>query len=466
MPLLSQDWLTSLSNITAPGESLKYDEAYVELKNGMSQVSFNVEEMINVASCLLQRSYDWQLCQFLLLACAAGGYVDDFLLAMRAYDSVLSKGEAAYPQTTKGRQAALYWLNQSSIVELLQQHKEQLSESWLIACKETWTKLQASWKSSFESEHLSWHVLGKWLEQARPATAAPEKKRDATVIPVVPVNPAIEDDRQASEQLERLWEYYWKKGNKLKAMCLSRSDAWARTVMPQEQFGKTWVAPLRPVDHQHMHALYSQGQWESLWECAEQCFMQQGGPFDLRLQHYIIQSIEHLNKPDILIWAKGFFMAWLDAYPELLDMHFNDGTPFCDASVRGWVSSLKSPISIEADKSEVNLFDSTEAGIRKRKKEAVDWLKAFVPVSHADKIWQRYLCVLNDFVNQRSDSAWRGYQALETFCEEKELFYWDSKLMKKIWTLGVEMSERKGVRYEHILNQIIQHDFLFAGDIA
>jgi disulfide oxidoreductase YuzD len=414
----------------------------------------------------LTRSSDWQLCQFLLLSCAAGGYLDDFLLAMQAYEKVLSQGESAYPQTSKGRESALYWLNQSNIVELLEQHKEHITQAWLASCKETWDKMQSNWKALFGSEHLSWHALGKWLEQVRATPAVMATKIEPAVILSAPANNLIEDDRQASDALERVWEYYWKKGSKLKAMCLSRSDAWARVAIPQEQHGKTWVEPLRAVDHQKMKTLKAQQSWEALWECAEQCFMQPGGPFDMNLQYYIIESLEHLNKPDILIWAKSFLMAWIEAYPAILDMHFNDGTPFCDESLRGWVLGLKAPVAVQVEKCASNEFEIAEAGIRKRRKEAVEWMKAFVPLSYPDQIWHRYLCILNDHVNQKGEQAWRGYQVLMAMCEEKELFQWDKHLMKRIWILGVDISERKGVRYEQIMNQIIENDFIFAATLT
>ena len=124
------------------------------------------------------------------------------------------------------------------------------------------------------------------------------------------------------------------------AMCLSRSDAWSRVRIPQEEYGRTKINPLRALDHQKLQQLYVQMEWDALWDFAEQCFMQPAGPFDVKLQFYIIKALEHVNKPDVLLWAISFFSTWKQAYPELLVLHFNDGTPFCDEACHEWISTL------------------------------------------------------------------------------------------------------------------------------
>ncbi len=342
MVFLNPSWLIALQQVSPPGESLKYDEIYVELKNKVGQVSFDIIAVIESASALLLRSYDWQVCQFLLLGCAAGGYLDDFIIALKAYAHILTQGEKSYPCTQKARQSALYWLNHSSIIALLQKNND-FTQEWLLSCEAEWLLIQNHLKSYFSSEDLSWHALGKWIEQKKTHAEDPifvKINENINQVTSDTLLKCIESEHQSDEYVKMLWEFYWKKENKLKAMCLSRAHVWALSKIPEENFGKTYISPVRQADKTRLRHLHETNQWRELWEYAEHCFMQPGGAFDVQLQYYILNALEKLEEKSLLIWAAQYFIAWKTAFPEVLSFHFNDGSDFCTTDLKEWVNQI------------------------------------------------------------------------------------------------------------------------------
>lgn len=455
--LLNSHWLRSLSALSGTGESLKYDEVYVALKNTVSQVSFDPIEVIHMASTLLLRSHDWVLCQYLLLGCAAAGYTDDFLIAMEAYEVVLKQG--GYPHSEKGRESALYWLNQSTIMALLDKMRAALDVGWQDRCAQHWESLQSTWKERYPDEALSWHALGAWLSQIRTSVEPVQPVPVSVVVDNAPTR-EINESWQASEQIQQLWEFHWKKGDPLKAMCLARQEAWLCTTIPNEVDGKSWVPPLCSADKQQMARLCEAGHWELLWKKAEQCFLEAGGPYDVQLQHDTLLALEKLNKIDMAHWVKAWWIARLESAPALLEGHFNDGTPFCDASLRGWAHALLNPAPVESI--QMDAFEQAELGVLRNDETHCAWVRTYQPQGERERLSHHYLWVLMQTSAHQYEKAWQTHRALMKRCEEKELFEWDPQLMRKVWTLGLDISKKVRVECDAVLDHMMRHDLNFA----
>lgn len=181
----------------------------------------------------------------------------------------------------------------------------------------------------------------------------------------------------------------------------SRFAFWGRVnMLPPASGGKTSLPPPQKAKMAELQALKGAGNHLALLDSAEGAFA--SSPFWLDSQLLICEAMKQLGEEfdDARAAIQGQLAGFLTRFPGLLDLVFNDGTPFASAEARGWIAE---EVSVGggggAPMDPLITLASDAAGLAQAGKvgEGLGLLKAYCESCRSERDWFRAQMKLSEF---------------------------------------------------------------------
>jgi type VI secretion system protein VasJ len=131
-------------------------------------------------------------------------------------------------------------------------------------------------------------------------------------------------------------------GEPLRAMAYSRAFRWGKLALPPDEKGRTRIPKPRPGGLVEFRKALIEDSLEELLACSENLFFEPGFQLLFDLQFQTHQYLESNQRPDLAGFILNALLNLLERLPQLLDLQFDDGTPFAGPECRRWLWECRS----------------------------------------------------------------------------------------------------------------------------
>jgi len=346
------DWLPGIGTPLAEtpcGEDPRYLNEFQRVKEEIDKLR-DVDYAMIMATCrdLLTRvTKDLRIGGYHLVA---GIYVEGLpglLDALRAYRALLDNfWEDCHPKNETGRLAALGLLSNPRIVAFAEQKEDGGSFETFEALHQELDLI-----NSFLIEKLGEEVprltgLASWVDERRrrlktssPATEnVPEAATGQRPSGMAEPGPREVDSEQGVETLTRqIHRHLINSGDFLRAMAYSRAFRWGKLVLPPNEGGRTRIPAPRASGLAELEKALSGQSLERALACCENLFFEPGFQLLFDLQYQAFQYLESNHRPDLAGFIRNALHDLLERHPQLLELQFDEGSPFAGSECRQWV---------------------------------------------------------------------------------------------------------------------------------
>jgi len=346
------DWLTGVGTPlpdTPCGEDPRYLDKFQQVKEEIDKLR-EVDYAMIVASCrdlLIGVTKDLRVGGYHLVA---GTYVEGLpglLDGLRAYSALLDNfWEHCHPQNETGRLAALNLLGNPRIVAFAEQKEEGASSDIFESLREEVSGINSFLIEKLGEETPRLSGLAHWVEERlrRLKVSAPETENIPQEKPEQP--PAATKNRafsevtseQGVETLTRqIHQHLLNSDELLRAMAYSRAFRWGKLTHPPHEGGRTRIPAPRASGLAEFEKALSGEPLENVLACCENLFFEPGFHLLFDLQFQAFQYFEANHRPDLAGFIRNALLDLLERHPQMLELQFDDGSPFADSECRQWI---------------------------------------------------------------------------------------------------------------------------------
>jgi type VI secretion system protein VasJ len=372
-----------LSIVTTPlagdnpfGTNINYDTEFETVKNEVNKLGGNDFDLIEEISVKLlkEKSKDIRLLSFLSMIYLRKENWEGFCDVFDGMGTLFEQNyDAVFPDRERAKQMALKWLSEERYTELLKSKKPTEAEyDHLVRLVAGLTKMKPVLEQKFpegspfpsgifQTAQL-WEKSCKPkpkveapppVQQAPAATAQPAATISAVATGTAPAagataaapsgNEPMDTPKQAQAIVKKGAQFIIEK-EPLKPMGyrLMRSLRWdLLEKTPPSDGGKTQLNGPQPQQRTYFTTLLGQSDFKTAFEKAEAAFSGGANHLWLDLQRIICTSCKSLGGEYVQI---GNAILMETAYlvkrlPDIVNLQFSDGTPFCDDATKNWISS-------------------------------------------------------------------------------------------------------------------------------
>ncbi len=350
------DWLPGIGKSlteTPCGEDPRYLTEFQRVKEEIDKLR-DVDYIMILSTCrdLLTRvTKDLRIGGYHLVA---GIYVEGLpglLDGLRAYRALLDNfWEDCHPKNQTARLAALGLLSNPRIVAFAKQKEEGGS----LEIFDTLHR-ELDLINSFLIEKLGEEVprltgLASWVDErlrrlkaSSPATenipVAAEGQRPSGM---TESGPRQVDSEQGVETLTRqIHRHLINSGDLLRAMAYSRAFRWGNLILPPNEGGRTRIPAPRVSGLAELSKALSGESLEKTLACCENLFFEPGFQLLFDLQYQVFQYLETNQRPELAGFIRNALQDLLERHPQLLELQFDDGSPFAGSECRQWLQQCQ-----------------------------------------------------------------------------------------------------------------------------
>ena len=462
---MSDSILEPISESLPCGSDYKYEDAYLSIEaeidkaNSMSEgVSTDWSTVLYDTKDLLStKSKDTKvMCWYIYAAWKTGG-ISGVQQAFELFNSLLQTyAEKLFPKSKKVKKAALVWLE-----ELLQ--NEFLDERSVLVVslnEETFLELLDSLQTSFAlcvgEEVSSFSKLRSALQRAvkekevkESVSVSPTPQATVTQSSGIEFNEINSDDDAAKvlrsmKKNVGLLHNYWrsKESGDLRAIRLVRMLSWLDIdSLPINDDGKTPLHPPSELSLNQIEEHIANEEYIEAFDKVENLIAL--SPFWLE-GHYIAANIlEKMDQKRAALEIKNSLVAYIKADEKILELTFNDTTPFASIDMKKWLaSSMGSAVGDSAEAQDDDLSERTlEKAYKKAKKneikEAMELLQdAYISaVNNEDKFHWRLAKAELAIKFNKKDIALALLNDLKKDIDKYNLDEWKPELAAKVFSL-------------------------------
>ncbi len=461
--------LTTLFEGDSPfGENINYDPDFDVLKTEIGKVGgidWNSVES-TATSILEQKSKDVRAFSFLSLALLRDERWEAFVDVFDALSQLASQDyDQLHPARPRAKQMAFKWLSEARFVDTVAEKKipeENHDDAVrLVASLETLKRVLeekfpegSPFPSGLYSAAQKWEKGSTPKPKEEPKPTAPSASASgggATAAAAPPQGEPLETPKDA-QTLTRKAALLLIEQEPTKAMGyrLLRSVRWDLLEKePPANGGTTQLPAPNEQQRKYFEKLAAEGNWDDLRTAAEKAFVAGANHFWLDLQRYSVRASLELGKeyaavPDTIVAETALLLKRL---PGLPDLHFNDGSPFCDGATKDWIARDVSGFLSDGEGGgggssvdEALAEDREEAGrlaTTGKVADALSFLHGKIASSSGRKDRFKRTALLCEILlrGKRPDLAAAN---LETLCEEIDTYrldHWEPSLAVETWTL-------------------------------
>ena len=299
----------------------------------------------------------------------------------------------------------------------------------------------------------------------------------STISPAVPTTTAITEEgdgvriaRYLQEQSRVLISWFLAKDiADPRAYLLTRSCAWLQIVSAPiaDAQGITKLKPLSTNKLQEYQQRLAAKEYSSLIPELEISLSK--APFWLDGHHWCAQALDGLGHSEMAIHVRDYLRSFLNKFSSLIDLYFDDGSPFASESTKEWLSSSSAGsdanhFSLTHNISENQPWLAALASAQENAKRDSSCLKqemralqilANAAESGRDKaMWQLSLAKFCQ-QSQRHDLAVLILEELYQSIELYRLQHWEPLLVKEVlllWQTSLEKTNAK--QHQNKINEI------------
>jgi type VI secretion system protein VasJ len=346
------DWLQGIGAPLAEtpcGEDPRYLDEFQRVKEGIDQLR-DVDYAMIMGTCrdLLTRvTKDLRIAGYHLVA---GAYVDGLpglVDGLRAYRALLDNfWEDCHPQNETGRLAALGLLGNPRLVAFAEQEEEGATTETFETLQQEIGRINAFLIEKLGEEVPRLSKLAHWVEErlrplktSVPATASPAEaaQEQPSSSLTGPATGGVNSERDVETLTRRIHEYLIHAGDLLRALAYSRAFRWGKLTLPPHEEGRTRIPPPRAGGLAELEHTLSGEPLESTLVCCENLFFEPGFQLLFDLQFHAFQWAEANHRPELAGFIRNALQELLDRHPQLLELQFEDGTPFAGSECRQWI---------------------------------------------------------------------------------------------------------------------------------
>ncbi len=348
----TSDWLLGIGASlpeTPCGEDPRYLIEFQRVKEEIDKLR-DIDYAMILATCrdlLTGVTKDLRIGGYHLVA---GIYIEGLpglLDGLRAYRALLDNfWEDCHPKNQTGRLAALGLLSNPRISAFAEQKEDGGSLEIFEALH-----LELDLINSFLTEKLGEEVprltgLASWVDERlrRLKASSPATEKVAAVeagqqtSSVTEPDPCEVNSEQGVETLTRqIHRHLINSGDLLRAMAYSRAFRWGKLVLPPNERGRTRIPAPRTSGLAELGKALSDESLEKALTCWENLFFEPGFQLLFDLQYQAFQYLEANRRPDLAGFIRNALQDLLERHPQLIELQFDDGSPFAGSESRQWV---------------------------------------------------------------------------------------------------------------------------------
>ena len=364
------------------GEDPRYGDEFVLIKTEIDKLAFNdYNAVMTLAEEILKNvSKDIRVAGYFMLANTyingAKGLIEGLIL----YRLLLEKfGDDLYPTKESARNTSMLWLNNNKLSAYVKQHQAKVSLETVEMVAKQIERLNEAIVSVTNDETLCLNSIRNWIKETRKKIDIPpppkvevkaddgllnESSKNATPLKNdVTSSPRSEvsrgevahrevqplSDIEASSTMSdtELYSLIRKVVNQLmtdkefaRGIAYARAARWGGFLMPPHENNKTRITPPRQTGVNEITALLAAGDNEEALKKCEGIFFEMGGHILLDLQMYAHKAAKALGKMEAANLIAFETVAFLQRFPGIEELRFDDDMPCAKAECRTWLNKL------------------------------------------------------------------------------------------------------------------------------
>ncbi|WP_448565351.1 type VI secretion system domain-containing protein [Thalassotalea ganghwensis] len=494
-PYTHDNWDTWLAHLSAPlanspcGEDLKYEEDFKFLKSSFSGVNeLAGKKVFTIATDLLaEKSKDLRIVSYLVAGATQEFGVEGLYYGIALLNRYLqSLFDEIHPQKDKARMAVHTWLlgQQGRFIALAQQHDLALPEVLALLMQElarygneNVRKLDENagpltelnqWCTKLCSKHPVIKEAPKPVEPnaveqqsdklildnqaaSKPLTAPSADPNELAptsspshisgVSNVSSQEPVSEADYMKG--VRQLLSFDKAENNIERSIALARAVRWSKLTLPPNESGKTRLpAPRATAFAPIKNALSNENFVDALWH-GEKLFLEGAMHYNLDLQALVLTALKglRLNKAEQQLTLALYQVITLS--PQLMQLTYEDGTPFCSAKTQDMLHDIAKTFSQEStacaqddvsEKIEVEGKTLIEQGKLSQALQLTQNMPVITPV---DGLKQQLLKAKFCLRAERFDFAEPILSSLVEKIAQQQLALWQPDLAMQVWRNAV-----------------------------
>lgn len=337
------------------GVNLNYDDDFETLKNEVGKIGKLDYDLICRTSLkiLKEKSKDIRVFSFLGFALLRNEDWEGFSDVYEALAVLFERDfESLYPDRIRAKESALKWLSENRFMEIVTNKKpESKVHDHIIRLSGSLARIKKVVESKFPNgtvfpeafydEIKSWDK-NCYLEPVKnPQLQFHDQKSEKSQV----LNSLsqqfgtnLETTKQAYSQIKSAASFLIQKEPCNQAgYRLIRCIRWDRIEkVPPSDDGRTLLTGPSSQQRQMFESLVAKGNWKAVLENAESTFASSANHLWLDLQRIAATACEKLGAEylDVKIAIVGETILLIKRVPQILSLHFSDGSPFCDQTTK------------------------------------------------------------------------------------------------------------------------------------
>ncbi len=380
-PDLASDWVTELldpvSEDMPVGNDPHYGDRFYEIKREIDKLADNdYGRVITLARAILrEEGKDLRVAAYHLQAAVYVEGVQGFIDGLAVFAGLLDTfGRYCYPAKDSMRQGAVRWLGNRKMQAYCEEKLAEASAEQLTWITEKIGAINSLLVEQFGDGFERWTALDEILDKLGRAAAERARKAEASSPrPAAPpsgvdsgegapetntaaagsAQPASaapaglpEDVAQpvSEQQLLRhareLIRYLTDAREYGRAAGMARALLWGNLQLPPADGTATSVPGPRAADLLEIRQMLADEEYAAAFTLCEGLLFGPGGRLCLDLQFYAHQAARGMKQRELAQIIENATAGLLQRLPKLVDLSFEDGTPFAQADTRRWLEEL------------------------------------------------------------------------------------------------------------------------------
>lgn len=349
------DWLSGIGTPlmgTPCGEDPRYLDEFQRIKEELDKLR-DVDYAMVMATCrelLTRTTKDLRVAGYLLVAAVYVDGLPGLLDSLKAYRSLLDNfWDACHPLTESARLAALNLIGNPRIVAFAELHEEQATAETFKSLQQEIGQIHAFLIEKLGEDAPGLSRLAPWVDERvrrlKPVVPAMEERSQPTSeqLSAGIAKPGTQEvnSEQAVQTLTRqIHNYLINSGDLLRALAYSRAFRWGKFDLPPHEQNRTRIPPPRTSGLAELKNSLSNERLENTVACCENLFFEPGFHLLFSLQFKIAQHLETNHRPELARFIQNALQELLERHPQLLELQFEDGTPFANPECRQWIQQI------------------------------------------------------------------------------------------------------------------------------
>lgn len=441
----------------ACGVDPRYSDSFTEVKEEIEKLSGTdfARVYAQAAQILACESKDLRVLGYLALAALYEHGLGALARVIEAYRYVLETWwEECHPQREAARAAALDWLDNPRFLAFLDRAIDRHDADAVAALQAAINNWQATVAARMPDRPLPWRSFAEQLAKSAPAAPPPaapagplvqsptrnaaDGSDTAKAPPVVTAAGSVASDQELQTATRAVLAYLKQQGDWLRMAAFARALRWGGLVLPPNDGGRTRIAPPRPAALAEVETARAQGNWQDALLACEAAFMEPGGQFCLRLQHWAHDCAQRLNNTQLATYLANAVRDLLERVPELANLRYDNDQPFCDYECRDWLEALLAPPQAAPSLPVPEIVEIPEQEAAELAKaqglaSGLALLDACAVHSERQRAQLELARARVCLANNRGDLALPLLQALDAKLEQAAVDRWEPALALQVW---------------------------------